>query len=408
MMGGSGLARLERSAVRAILAAMPSRWIPLARRCAGCIAWILMANAASAQQAVIRIGHVAPMSGWLARVGNDSANGARLAVETLNRQGVVLGGRRAVFELVLVDDAGDMARPAAAGRSLVEARVSGVVGHLLSDATMAGGAVYAAAGIPQVAPSATRVAFTRQGWNTAFRVIADDAHIGRLLARYLVDERKATRLIVIDDRGAFGAGLADEFSNEAVARGAGVLERIRVDAAASDFTDVLSRVRSAQPDAIFFGGFDRQAGLVLKQMRRLGIHATFVGGDAICTPDLVSYWAAGAALDDQVLCAMPAGVGAIGDVAMADFAARYRSRFGNVPEFYYAPFAYDATMVLADAMVRADSSEPGAVRRMLAQTSGFRGITGVITFDERGDLREPSVNIFTYRDETRQPVRTLR
>ena len=140
------MARLERSAVRAILAAMPSRWIPLARRCAGCIAWILMANAASAQQAVIRIGHVTPMSGWLARVGNDSANGARLAVETLNRQGVVLGGRRAVFELVLVDDAGDMARPAAAGRSLVEARVSGVVGHLLSDATMAGAGVATAVG----------------------------------------------------------------------------------------------------------------------------------------------------------------------------------------------------------------------------------------------------------------------
>ncbi len=367
-----------------------------------------MASVAPAQEAVIRIGHVAPMSGWLARVGNDSANGARLAVETLNLQGIRIGGRRVVFELVPVDDAGDLARAVVAGRSLVEAHVSGVVGHLLSDATIAGGAVYVAAGIAQVTPSATRVAFTRQGWNTAFRVIADDAHIGRLLARYLVEERKATRLIVIDDRGAFGSGLADEFSNEAVARGALVLERIRVDATTSDFADVLERVRSAHPDAIFFGGFDRQAGLVLKQMRRLGMNATFAGGDAICTPDLVSYWAAGAALDDQVLCAMPAGVGAIGDAAMAEFSARYRNRFGNVPEFYYAPFAYDAAMVLADAMVRADSSEPGAVRRMLAQTRGFRGVTGVITFDERGDLREPSVNIFTYRDETRQPVRTLR
>ena len=406
MIGALGLAGAVDA--RAILAFMPTRWLSLVQRCAWCMTWVLLASVASAQESVIRIGHVAPMSGWLARVGNDSANGARLAVEALNRQGTMIGGRQVVFELMAVDDAGDMARAVAAGRSLVDARVSGVVGHLLSDATIAGGAIYAAAGVAQVSPSATRVAFTRQGWNTAFRVIADDAHIGRLLARYLVDERKATRLIVIDDRGAFGAGLADEFSNEAVSRGARVLERIRVDAAASDFTDVLSRVRSAQPDAIFFGGFDRQAGLVLKQMRRLGIHATFVGGDAICTPDLVSYWAAGAALDGQVLCAMPAGVGAIGDAAMADFAARYRSRFGNVPEFYYAPFAYDATMVLADAMVRADSSEPGAVRRMLAQTRDFRGVTGVITFDERGDLREPSVNIYTYRDETRQPVRTLR
>jgi len=348
------------------------------------------------------------MSGWLARVGNDSANGARLAVETLNRQGITIGGRQVVFELVPADDAGDKARAVAAARSLVDAGVSGVIGHLLSDATIAGGAIYAAAGIPQVAPSATRVAYTREGWNTAFRVIADDAHIGRLLARYVVGERKVSRLVVIDDGGAFGTGLADEFSSEAAARGAQVLDRIRVDATNSDFGDLLLRVQSVRPDAIFFGGLDRQAGLVLKQMRRLGMDAIFIGGDAICTPDLVSYWAAGAALDEQVLCALPAGVGAIGDAAMAEFAASYRKRFGNVPEFYYAPFAYDAAMVLANAMVRADSSAPGAVVRMLAQTRNFRGVTGVISFDERGDLREPSVNIFTYRGETRQPVRTIR
>jgi branched-chain amino acid transport system substrate-binding protein len=386
---------------------MPSRWLSWVRGWSWFTASILLTGIAPAQEAVVRIGHVAPMSGWLARVGADSANGARLAVEALNRQGVTIGGRQVVFELVQADDAGDMARAVAAGRSLVDARVSGVVGHLLSDATIAGGAVYAAAGIPQVAPSATRVAYTRQGWNTAFRVIADDAHIGRLLARYLVDARKATRLVVIDDRGAFGAGLADEFSNEALARGAQVLDRIRVDESVSDFADVLSRARSAQPDAIFFGGFDRQAGLILKQMRRLGINATFVGGDAICTPDLVSYWAAGAALDDQVLCALPAGVGGIGGAAMAEFSANYRKRFGNTPEFY-APFAFDAVMVLADAMVRAESSAPADVRRALAQTREFRGLTGIISFDEQGDVHHPAVSIFTYRAEVRQPVTTIR
>ena len=386
---------------------MPSRWLSWVRGWSWFTASILLTGIAPAQEAVVRIGHVAPMSGWLARVGADGANGARLAVEALNRQGVTIGGRQVVFELVQADDAGDMARAVAAGRSLVDARVSGVVGHLLSDATIAGGAVYAAAGIPQVAPSATRVAYTRQGWNTAFRVIADDAHIGRLLARYLVDARKATRLVVIDDRGAFGAGLADEFSNEALARGAQVLDRIRVDASVSDFADVLSRARSAQADAIFFGGYDRQAGLVLKQMQRLGVNAIFMGGDAICTPDLVSYWAAGAALDDQVLCALPAGVGGIGGAAMAEFSANYRKRFGNTPEFY-APFAFDAVMVLADAMVRAESSAPADVRRALAQTREFRGLTGIISFDEQGDVHHPAVSIFTYRAEVRQPVTTIR
>lgn len=386
---------------------MPLSWIAWVRGWTWFTILILLAAGSPAQEAVVRIGHAAPMSGWLARVGADSLNGARLAVETLNRKGLTIGGRQVVFELVQVDDAGDMARAVAAGRVLVDARVSGVIGHLVSDATIAGGAVYAAAGIPQVAPSATRVAYTRQGWNTAFRVIADDAHIGRLLARYLVEERKATRLVIIDDRGAFGAGLADEFSNEAVARGAQVLDRIRIDASTGDFTDELSRVRSAQAEAVFFGGYDRQAGLLLKQMRRLGMNAIFMGGDAICTPDLVSYWAAGAALDDQVLCALPAGVGGIGDGVMSEFSASYRKRFGRPPEFY-APFAFDAVMVLADAMVRADSPAPADVRRALAQTREFRGVTGIISFDERGDVHHPAVSIFTYRGEIRQPLGTLR
>ena len=373
----------------------------------GAVVWSLLASAALAQEMVVQIGHVAPMSGWLARVGSDSANGARLAIETLNRQGKTIDGRRVVFNLVVADDAGEAGRAIVAAESLVASKVAGVVGHLLSDATIAGAAVYAAAGLPQIAPSATRVAYTRQGWTTAFRVIADDARIGRLLARYAVDEKKAKRFMVIDDRTRYGQDLAEEFSNGVLAAGGQVVGRLRFDEATNDSGDLRAGVVSKNADAVFFGGLDRRAGLLLKQMRRLGFDVLFIGGDAICTPDLVSYWSAGAALDDQVLCALPAGIGDIGEAALTQFAADYRARFGRAAE-YYAPYAYDAVMVLADAMVRASSTEPSAVLRALADTSDFRGLTGTIAFDPRGDVRHPAISIFTYRGEERHSIRTLR
>jgi branched-chain amino acid transport system substrate-binding protein len=363
--------------------------------------------AAHAQEAVVRIGTAAPTNGWLARLGIHSINGARLAVETLNRQGMQIGGRRVTFELVAADDAGDAGRAVAAARTLVDARVSAVVGHLLSGQTIAAAPIYAQAGIPQVSPSATRADYTRQGLETAFRVIADDARIGRLLARHAVGELKAARFVLVDDRSAYGRGLADEFARAVAAGGGQIVDRLSVAEDAADFRELLARVQAERPDAILFGGLDRQAGALLKQMHHLGLDTRFVGGDGLCTPDLVSYWAAGQAHDDQVLCAAPAGAHAVGDEAMRRFADDYRQRFGVAPEFY-APYAYDAVMVLAGAMARAGSSDPALFLGALAQTRDHRGLTGAISFDAQGDVPASAVTLFTYRDEEQQPIRTVR
>jgi branched-chain amino acid transport system substrate-binding protein len=360
-----------------------------------------------AQPAVVKIGHAAPTRGWLARVGIECENAARMAVDELNRRGMALGGQHVVFELVAVDDAGDAGHALAAAQSLVAAQVSGVVGHMLTGATVAAAPVYAQAGIPQLSPSATGAAYTRQGHATAFRLLADDTRIGQLLGRHAVDELQAVRLLVVDDRSPYGQGLAEAFSSAAVAAGGQIVGVQHVDPDATDFRALLSAARDQRPDAVFFGGMDRQAGLLIRQMRRLGMATRFIGGDGVCTPDLVSYWAVGEALDGQVVCALPAGVPDTRDAAMARFIADYAQRYRVPPEFYGA-YAYDAVMVLADAMARADSATPARVLPALAATRGYRGLTGIITFDHRGDVRLPEVTLHTYRHEERQAVRTLR
>lgn len=382
------------------------RW-PCTSRSWLALAALPLAAAVSAQEIVVRIGHVAPTSGWLARVGVESENAARMAIEELNARGVTIAGRKARFELVAADDAADPNRGMAVARSLVAAQVAGVVGHLTSEPTMSAAKVYSEAGIPQISPSATTPLFTRQGYKTAFRVIADDTQVSAVLGRHAIRQMKVTQFAVIDDGSPYGQGVASAFSRVAESAGGRIVDVRHIDHQTMDFTAVLSAVKSRQPEAIFFGGLDRQAGRMISRMKKLGITARLIGGDGICTPDLVSYWAVGAALEGQVVCASPSGVDKTGEPAAAKFKADYGRRFGTEPMFY-GPYAYDAVMVMVDAMVRAGSSEPATYLPRLAATQGYPGASDTISFDDKGDLRNPAVSLFTYHDEERQLIGIVR
>jgi branched-chain amino acid transport system substrate-binding protein len=361
----------------------------------------------AADELVVRIGHAAPVSSWLAGVGLENELAARLGVDDLNGRGIAVQGRPVRFELVVADDAGDADRARAAARELLGRGVVAVVGHLLSGSTMAAAPLYAAAGIAQVSPASSIGAYSRSGWPTAFRLAADDGRMSALLARDAVERLAARRFVLIDDRSAFGQALAVDFAQALRAVGAEVVGRFQVDEAATDLRATLAAAQALAPDAVFFGGFDRQAGLLLQQMRRLGFDAWFVSGDAVCTQDLVSFWAAGAARDGQVLCALPAGVQADAGPAMARFAAAFARRAGYGPQFYGA-YAYDAVMLVGDAVRRAGSAAPADVRQALAQTRDYPGLTGPIGFDAKGDVLGPAVSLYTYRGEQRVLLRTVR
>ncbi|MBU3650273.1 MAG: branched-chain amino acid ABC transporter substrate-binding protein [Limnohabitans sp.] len=358
-----------------------------------------------AQDLVVKIGHVGPISGPIAHLGKDNENGARLAVEELNARGVMIGGKKAKFELIAEDDAADPKQGTAAAQKLVDAKVSGVIGHLNSGTTIPASKIYNDAGIPQISPSATNPKYTRQGFNTAFRVVADDVHLGGTLGRYAVKDLKGKSIAVIDDRTAYGQGVADEFEKAVKAAGGTVIGREFTSDKATDFMPILTTLKGKKPDVVFFGGMDAVGGPMLKQMKSLGISAKFVGGDGICTTELIKL-AGDAMADGQVVCAEAGGVDGNLKKAMDDFGARYKKRFNDDVKLY-APYVYDAVFVMVDAMQRAKSSDPAKYLPELAKTN-YKGVTGTIAFDNKGDVKNGALTLYTYKTGKRDPIAVVR
>ena len=365
-----------------------------------------MAGTAYAQDMVVKIGHVAPTSGAIAHLGKDNENGARMAIEDLNAKGVTIGGKKVKFELLAEDDAGDPKQGTAAAQKLVDAKVNGVIGHLNSGTSIPASKIYSDAGIPQISPSATNPKFTRNGYKTTFRVVADDVHLGGTLGRYAVKNLKGKSIAVIDDRTAYGQGVADEFEKGVKGAGGKTVAREFTNDKATDFTAILTSIKAKKPDVVFFGGMDAVAGPMMRQMKQLGISAKFVGGDGICSSELPKL-AAGTMADDQVVCAEAGGVEGTAKKSMDDFYAAYKKKYNDDVKVY-APYVYDATMVMVAAMVKAGSAEPAKYLPVLAKTDGYKGVTGIIGFDSKGDIKNGALTLYTYKGGTRSQIAVVR
>ena len=365
----------------------------------------LFAGAVSAQE-VVKIGHVAPTSGGIAHLGKDNENGARMAIDELNAKGVTIGGKKVKLELQAEDDAGDPKQGTAVAQKLVDSKVNGVIGHLNSGTSIPASKIYSDAGIPQISPSATNPKFTRNGYKTTFRVVADDVHLGGTLGRYAVKELKGKSIAVIDDRTAYGQGVADEFEKGVKGAGGAVQSHQFTTDKATDFTAILTQIKSKNPDVVFYGGMDAVAGPMIRQMKQLGINAKFMGGDGICSGELPKL-AAGAMGDGQVVCAEAGGVEGTQKVGMDKFRDDYKKKFGTEVQIY-SPYVYDAVNVMVAAMVKAGSADPAKYLPVLAKTDGYKGVTGTISFDEKGDVKNGALTLYTYKGEKREQIAVVR
>ncbi|BFO55416.1 branched-chain amino acid ABC transporter substrate-binding protein [Acidovorax sacchari] len=359
------------------------------------------AGVASAQEQVVKIGHVGPVSGPQAHYGKDNENGARMAVEELNAQGVTIGGKKIKFELQAEDDAADPKQGTAAAQKLCDAKVAGVVGHLNSGTTIPASKVYNDCGIPHVTGAATNPNLTKPGYKTTFRIIANDNALGAGLAAYASDTLKLKTVAIIDDRTAYGQGVADVFKKTAATKGIKVVDEQFTTDKATDFMAILTAIKSKNPDAIFYGGMDPQAGPMLRQMEQLGMaNVKYFGGDGICTAE-VAKLAAGAKTLANVICAeggaslakMPGGT-----AWKAKYDAKYPGQFQ-----VYSPYTYDATMLLVDAMKRANSWDPKVYIPELAK-SNYKGVTAQIAFEPNGELKNPAITLYTYKDGKKTPL----
>ena len=369
------------------------------------LALLAAAGSASAQE-VVKIGHVGPTSGGIAHLGKDNENGARMAIDELNAKGVTIGGKKVKFELLAEDDGGDPKQGTAAAQKLVDSKVAGVVGHLNSGTSIPASKIYSDAGIPQVSPSATNPKYTRQGFKTTFRLVADDVHLGGTLGKYAVTQLKGKSIAVIDDRTAYGQGVADEFEKGVKAAGGKTVAREFTNDKATDFTAILTNLKAKKPDVVFFGGMDAVAGPMIRQMKQLGIKAKFMGGDGICSGELPKL-SGGAMEDSQVVCAEAGGVEGEQKKGMDEFKARFKTKF-NADVQIYAPYVYDSVNVLVAAMEKAGSSDPVKYLPVLAKTTGYKGVTGTITFDEKGDIKNGALTMFTYKGGNREQIAVVR
>lgn len=337
---------------------------------------------------VVKLGFAAPLTGPQAHYGQEMMNGVVLALEEINAAKPVIGGRPVRFELMAEDDQADPRIGTVVAQRLADAKIAGMLGHFNSGTSIPAARIYAEAGVPQIA-MATAPAYTAQGYRTTFRAMTTDTQQGAVLGRFAVQALGARRIAIIDDRSAYGQGLADEFEKAVRAVGGEVVRREYTSDKDTDFTAILTVIKPAAPDVLFFGGADAQAGPLARQMRSLGLRARLLGGEMVKSPNFLKL--AGPAAEGVIaslaglpLALMPGG---------KDYEARYRARFGREVEIY-SPYAYDAAQALVAAMKRADSVEPAKYLPELAKTRMAGVTTRELAYDERGDLRDGTVTVY--------------
>ncbi len=360
----------------------------------------MLASTSMAQDMVVKIGHVGPVSGAQAHYGKDNENGARMAIEDLNAKGVTIGGKKVKLELAAEDDAADPKQGPAAAQKLCDAKVNGVVGHLNSGTTIPASTVYNQCGIPHVTPSATNPKLTQQGYKTTFRMLANDNALGAGLAMH-ANNLKLKKVAIIDDRSAYGQGVAEVFKKTALSLGMQVVDEQFTNDKATDFMAILTAIKAKAPDGVFFGGMDPQGGPMLRQMDQLGMtNVKFFGGDGICTDKLIELSGGAKSLGNVTCAEGGASLGKMpgGNAWKARYDAKYPKQFQ-----VYSPYTYDAVHVLVDAMVRAGSADPKVYIAKLAD-SNYQGVTAKIGFDKDGELKNPAMTLYNYKDGKKIPL----
>lgn len=355
--------------------------------------------ATASDELVIKIGSVSPLTGPQSHLGKDNENGARLAIEELNAKGVIISGKKARIELLSEDDGADPKTATIVAQRLIDQKVSGVIGHLNSGTSIPASKLYSDAGIAQISPSATAVKYTAQGFKTAFRVMTNDEQQGRVVGGYAATLGK--KIAIIDDRSAYGQGLADEVEKTAKAAGANIVAREYTSDKSTDFTAILTTIKGKDADVIFFGGMDPQAAPMVQQMKRLGIAARFLGGDGAQTAEFLHL----AGADGEGVIASNPGLPLTNMPGGKNFEQKFTAKYGKIQN--YSPYAYDAVMVLVGAIQRANSTDPKKVLAELEKTQ-YSGVTGNIQFDQKGDLAGGSVTLYQVKNGQWVPLETVK
>lgn len=357
--------------------------------------------AAAAQAADIKLGFAAPLTGPQSHYGEDMQNGLNLALEEANQKGIQIDGKPAKFVLVSRDDQADPRVGVQVAQQLVDESVVGILGHFNSGTTIPASRVYHEAGLPQIA-MATSPEYTKQGYETTFRMMTSDTQQGAAVGVFMVKDLNAKKVAIIDDRTAYGQGLADQVIQAVKRAGGTVVAREYTTDKASDFTAILTSIKAKGADAIFFGGLDAQSGPMRRQMATLGLKQPLVSGEMTRSDTFLKLAGEAGNGTYASLAGVPLKTMAQGE----KFAAAYKARFKADPGVY-APYAYDGAWNMITAMEQAGSAKAAKYLPKLASLKRSGATSANIAYDKNGDLNEVAVTIYTVKGGKWEEVKTI-
>ena len=344
----------------------------------------------------ILIGHYGSLTGATATFGQSAQKGIEMAVDAINVSGGVLGKK---LKVIVEDDQGKPEEAQTVVTKLINKdRVVALLGEIASSNSLAAAPVAQSSRIPMISPGSTNPKVTSVG-DYIFRVCFIDPFQGQVMAKFAANTLKVKKVAVLRDiKSDYSVGLANFFVEGFKGLGGEILSDESYSQGDKDFTAQLTALKGKNPEAIFVPGYYTEVGLIARQARKLGITVPLLGGDGW---DSSKLWEIGGAALNGCFYSNHYSVDDPSPILqkfVADYKARYGKTSDSIPDAM-AALGYDATLVLADAMKRAQSSKPDSIRMALAQTKGFMGVTGNTTLDENRNAVKPAVVLEVIVDE---------
>jgi branched-chain amino acid transport system substrate-binding protein len=341
----------------------------------------------SVAQAQIKIGVAGPVTGPNATFGAQLKNGAEQAVQDINAAGGINGQK---LELVIGDDVSDPKQGVSVANKFAAESVKMVVGHFNSGVSIPASEVYEEAGIIQITPASTNPRFTDRGlWNT-FRICGRDDQQGAVAGAYLADRFKGKKVAVIHDKTPYGKGLADETQKTMNSKGLKEVMYEGINPGEKDYSALVSKLKQANVDVVYFGGLHTEAGLIIRQMRDQGLQAPLMSGDGIVSAEFVSI--AGPGADGTLMTFSP---DPRKNPAAKDVVAKFKAK--NFEPEAYTLYSYAAVQVLAEAAKQAGGVTPKKISETIRQGKPFKTVLGELSFDKKGDITRPDYVMYTWK-----------
>ena len=343
-------------------------------------------------RADVLLGLAGPLTGSNASFGEQFQRGAEMAVADLNASGGVLG-QKVILEQA--DDQCDPKQAVAVANRLAEKGVKAVIGHFCSGSSIPASDVYAEEHIVEISPASTNPKLTEAGKANVFRVCGRDDQQGDLAGKFVAAHYPHGRIAIMDDKQAYSAGLAREMRRSLNAAGVQEVADDRINPGERDYFAVLTKLKRDGIDLLYYGGYQTEAGLLVRQMRELGMHAVLMGGDGIVTRD---FWTITGSSGNGTLMTFPPDPARdpANAALVARFAAQDGATKGSAPEGYTL-YTYGAVQAWAQAVKAAGSFNSAKVEAAL-HAGRFQTVLGQIAFDQKGDVLAPGYVIYEWKD----------